>query len=596
VRRPCDFRASALSSALSLGAIALSACRGLDARPTAALSRSIDAENELRPLLAAWARGSRAERIAMEPAITAFRRRYGADDAARLAEVLLAWIALEKGDLRAAQVAARRIGSASGPGTVADIAHTVEGASLRRQGQPGPALDLLAPLVNKLIDPWARALCNHEVVHSAVEAGRWPQALALMRVWLREAVPAERAAARAAIEEALTRAPAADLLAVLERDAAAGADEDMEMRKLVVQRLAFLTRAAKDAQLAQRLLGRAGDLLGEQGEVVAQLAAGASRARVEPRTVGLLVSLRDDAARKRGAEIVQGVAFGLGLPGSAARLVSRDDHGSRDRVDEALLALSADGASLLIAGSDEQEANQAAAFAEAHHIPMLLLRAPAPDRKKSFTFVVGVDCDDVETVLVAALVTRSASPVAILAEDAARPRPSRPDVAQVRGCGDASLPWATASQHVAGAVLAAGVDCARDGLAAPTAHRIRFAASFEASALSLPAGSVVATAGAFPFVAASPALEVWSKHHQRPPGWWVALGRDAAMLAWAAVQALPARSTEEPGEVEARRVQVAASLAAAQADLWTTDASGFRGARTLPRTVGVREVGALSRP
>jgi hypothetical protein len=563
------------------------ACASGEPRPTAALSHSLEAESDLRTLLASWARASRSERVAMEGSFMTFRKRHAADDTARIADVMLAWITLEKGELQAAEVEARKARAAAGPGVVADIARTVEGASLRRQGHADRALELLVPLVNKIIDPWARALFNQEVVASAVEAGRWKQALALMRVWLREAGPDERATARASIEAALTRAPPADLLELLEHDTSAGADEEVDMRKLVAQRLALIARAGKDPQLAQRLLRRASDLLGDQSDVVAQLAAGASRARVEPRTVGLLLSLRDDVARRRGAEIAQGVAFGLGLPGSAARLVTRDDHGSRDRVEDALLALSADGASVIIAGSDDQEANQAAAFADARRIPVVLLRPPAPERRKSFSFVVGVDPDDVEGALVAGLVARAAGSVALLVDDPARARPSRPEVAQVRGCGDASGSWGS----LAGVVLAASAECGREALTTAASRRLRFAAGFEAAGLPLPAGSIVATAGPFPFAAPTPALDAWSKSHQSPPGWWVALGRDAAVLAWAGVQRLPAQSTEEPGEVEARRNQAASSLAAAQAELWTTEASGFHGTRTLPRAVGVREVG-----
>src|SRR6185369_14702730 len=129
---------------------------------------------------------------------------------------------------------------------------------------------------------------------------------------------------------------------------AAAAVEELEMRKRVAQRLAAVARDRKDSELAQRLLTGSGTLLGEQGDAIAELAAGAGKARVEPRTVGLLLSLRNDKTRRRGAEIASGVTFGLGLPGSVARLVMRDDRGSADRIAEALASLSSDGASILI--------------------------------------------------------------------------------------------------------------------------------------------------------------------------------------------------------------------------------------------------------
>jgi hypothetical protein len=54
------------------------------------------------------------------------------------------------------------------------------------------------------------------------------------------------------------------------------------------------------------------------------------------------------------------------------------------------------------------------------------------------------------------------------------------------------------------------------------------------------------------------------------------------------VQVLPAQGTADPLEVKARHRRAADTLAAAEADLWTTDARGFGGERRLPRQIGVR--------
>jgi hypothetical protein len=569
------------------------ACSSSARPPTATVSRSASGERDLQPLLARWARASRAERTAMGPALATFRQLHADDEvAARLAEALLAWVALEKGALRAAEVQAHRTRDAAGPGSVADVCRAVEGAALRRQGRAKEALDLLLPLVSKLIDPWARALLNREAVQSAVDAQRWTVALGLMRVWLREATQDERAGARAAIEQGLAQAPTPELLALLEEPQTA--DEDLEIRKLTAQRLAFVARAGKDVQLAQRLLSRAGALLGDQADVVAQLAAGASRARVEARTVGLLLSLRDDATRRRGTEIAQGVAFGLGLPGSTARLVTRDDHGAKERIEEALAALSADGASVLIAGNDEVEADIAATFADAHKIPVLLLRAPSIDRGP-FTFVVGVDGGTMLAALVASLSAHGVARAALVGDelavaDAPRP-PTDPLIA--RSCAEPVGTWRTLG--VGGIVLPAPVACTKETLGAAAALHLRLAVGLDHDALALPAGTLLATAGAFPFAEPSTSLRGWTPGHGAPPSWWAALGRDAAVLAWAGVQGLPLQGTEEPSEVDARRAQAGASLAAARVELWTSEAAGFGGARVLPRTLVVREIGAAVR-
>lgn len=594
-------RCARLGGAMLLAALAACAGSGADVKkPTAALSSSLAAEGDLRKLLGDWARASRGERIAMERPIQELRKKHPDDPSVRMADVLLAWIALESGDHRLALARARLAEKAAGTGVIGDVARTVQGAALRRDGQPKEALATLEPLVSKLVDGWARSLFNEEIVESAVQAGAWQKALDLMSIWLREAGADERATVRKHVEGDLERVPAFELGRWLERERgielAAAAEEEIDIRKLVAQRLAGVARANKDAELAHKLLATSGNLLGEQSDPIAQLAAGANRARVEARTVGLLLSLRNEKTRRRGAEIAEGVAFGLGLPGSSAKLVSRDDHGAKERIEEALSALSADGASIVIAGSDEHEAEVAAAFAEAKQIPVILLRAPAAPAaapsgaKRRFSFVLGVDLVDLESSLVRALASRGTTPVAVLADEPVGPRAPRAEVSLVRGCSEASSSWAALG--VAGVVLSAQPECARAAIIAAAPLRMRFAAGFEADAAALPTGSVVATAGLYPIpLGKKPqALSGWLANHPTPPSFWVALGRDAAVLAWSGVQVLPARGTEDPQEVAARRAMAASALASAQADLWTSDARGFGGGRALPRTIGVREV------
>lgn len=595
-----DERRACAACALALAAVLLPACAGSGAgaqKPSAVLSSSIQAEAELRAITAPFASASHAERLALESKLEAFRAKYPADALARPADALLAWIALESGRYLEAETRARGVRRIAGAGTVGDIARTVEGAALRRRRRPVEALELLSPLVSKLVDGWARSLLNQEIVGAAVEAGRWDRALELMSVWLREAGPDERATARAHLEQSLEQVPGPDLSRWLRRERgielAQASGEEVEIRKLVAQRLAKLARADKDPELAAQLLGAAGTLLGDHGDAIAALAAGSGKARVVPRTVGLLLSFRDDKTRRRGAEIAAGVAFGLGLPGSPARLASRHDHGEPDRIEEALSALTADGASIIIAGSDERDATLAAAFAEARRVPVILLRPPAAGAltdNARFAFVAGFDPIDLEGSLSSALAARTGGPVAVLADEPIRLRARRAEVSVVRGCSQASADWKPLG--VGGVVLSGHPDCSRAAVAAGAPLRLRFAVGLEAGTLRLPPRSLVATAGLFPPAQGAPpnALKAWFKEHAAPPSFWAALARDVAVLAWAAVEALPAQGTEDPREVAERRERASAALANATAHLWTTDAKGFGGARVLPRTLRVRDV------
>lgn len=562
--------------------------------PAVALASSYARQTSFQKLLAEWARGSRAERIALKPRLQLFRQA-AADSLSHTVDALLAWVALEEGDYAEAERRALLVQSIVGRGNSADVARMVQGAALRRRGRPDEALTVLSPLVSKLIDAYARDLFNEEIVESALATRRYARAIQLFRVWLRETSAEDREVIQGRILQKLGKVPSKDLLQMLEQTRGEGAallsEEEQQMRRVVTQHLALISLDHKDVDVAKRLLVSAGPLLADLGDSIARLATGGARARVEARTVGLLLSLRSDETRRRGAEVVSGVTHGLGLPGSEAHLVSRDDRGDPERLAEALGSLSADGASILIAGVDEQEAAGAARFAEANQIPVLLLTPPPPLRAGEapgrFTFLLGVDPSAVEDVLVRGLAARSAAPVAILTGDAKRERPLPAEVTAVRGCSEAGAPWAPLG--VLGIVLDAR--CAPQAMVAAASPRVRFAAGFEAGLFGLPSGGLLATAGIYPIDVARPpsVLSGWMKNHATEPSFWSGLGHDAAVLAWTGVQALPARGTEDPKEVAARRAQAAEVLAKAEAELWTSEAKGFGGKRELPRSIGVRE-------
>ncbi|XXT18945.1 hypothetical protein WME94_52845 [Sorangium sp. So ce429] len=662
-------RAPAITAAalLALGAaIAGAGCgaQGGGEPVSPALSASPAAQAELRRILTRFANGARAERLALEPELVAFRKRYPGDDLARVAETHLAWIALEQGDIRRAEALSAEI-EARGRGATGDIARVLRGAALRRAGKPKPAYGVLRPLVSKVIDPYVRSLLNEEVTAAAMEAGAWTQAIELMSVWLREASDDDRAAVRAQVGALLRKVPIERLVDALRAGQAAGevVEPEVDLRSLIAERLAIVARERRDVALAKELLDRAGPLLGAQGDALSELWTGAGTARVEPPTVGLLLSTRTQQSRRRGVEVAAGVAHGLGLlrPGSDARLVSRDV-GGEGSVDEALSSLTAEGAAVLIAGSDREQATAVAKFARANAIPVLLVHPPEPAALDgAFVFVVGEEPARSIEVLASALAERGAKPVALVGGDAgaqqgaeaaaggapagsaggapagpaggapagpaagiagpgaaaaspgaAAPPPAEGGVALALPCDGAFDARALRPLGIRGLILAGDAPCAEQALrAAP--RSVTIALSFEA-AISPPPGSLVATAGLFPFAAApasaqrlpggsapgappqdapgaAVALAAWLATHPTPPSFWAALGRDAGVLAWAGVQRLPKTGTEDPAEVKARRLAAASALSSATAELWTTSATGFGGKRVLPRAIGHREIG-----
>ena len=326
-------RAVLVGLALVVGAAAPLGCSSSKTArtPRAMLSGSVQAEFDFHAMVKEWARGDAKARIAMESRLIRFQEQFPDDELVRAADALLAWIELERGDLDAAEVHAFRI-QIAGPGEVSDIARVVQGSAVRRKGRPDEGLALLAPLEGKVIDGWSRELLNEELTTTAIAAKKWRRAVHYTAVWLREAEPDQHDLVRARIIEALKVTPPAEIARGLEsghRLAELGLpDAELEVRTLYAQRLAQVAKERHDAVLAQKLLGSSGALLGEHGDSIAALASGQGKARVEPRTVGLLLSLRSEETRRRGVDLAAGVAFGLGLPGLAAHLVSRDDGAS----------------------------------------------------------------------------------------------------------------------------------------------------------------------------------------------------------------------------------------------------------------------------
>jgi hypothetical protein len=204
-------------------------------------------------------------------------------------------------------------------------------------------------------------------------------AVKMMSVWLREAGDEERQLVRSRVERALEALGNEELVKIFdERTAKGPVSVESEIDLLLVQRIAKIALDTKDALLAKRLLVAGGPLLGNRGDEVAHLAAGAAAIRVDARTIGLLLSFRTSETRRRSAEVASGVVWGLDLPGSGARLAVRDDVGDEKLLDEALTELGRDGAAVIIAGLDDVDARASAAFAEKQHVPVILISRP-PD-------------------------------------------------------------------------------------------------------------------------------------------------------------------------------------------------------------------------
>jgi hypothetical protein len=598
-------RTHAVVLCLTTGLILAAGCGGARnaGAPTVPLSSSVRAQVELRAISATFAQSGKAERQELEPRLVSFQKRFAEDPLVSVADVMLAWIALDRGDLdQARDRSARAFKATKGRGTTADQATMIEGAALRRTGKSEAALDKLLPLRGKLIDSHARMMLNEELSTSALGAKRYGQAIDLMLAWLHESGVEHRAEIRAKLKDLVDSIPLSELLPILEKRHEKNpepANEELSVQTTLVTRLADSALTNKDQALAARLLEKSSALLGSNAEAIAALArGGGGEARVEAPTLGFVLPVRSTETRKRGAEVARGIAFGLGLPGSDARLASRDDLGRIEGVEDALEGLVSDGAAIIIAGIDREEATIAASFAARESVPVVLLHPPASSVPSSpFYFVMGEEPERVRALLVSALKAQAPT-VRNPKGKAAQVTPGQIVWVGDKGSVDMGLPESFECQRlppswrgIAG--VAAYGSCISDVLLAVSGTSVQTAVGLDVEGVSLPKGTLAATAGLYPIDPrniSNATLSLWMRQHADPPNIWAGLGRDAAVLAWSAVQVLPARGTRDPEEVNARHRKAAETLSAAQAELWTTEARGFAGTRKLPRQVTVRAV------
>ncbi len=588
---------------LTLG-LALGGCHRGDAeaaRPAATLADSAVAQAEFRRIQRDWLALPPGERAQLEEPLQAFLDRYPLDDLARTARVYLAFILIRGGRLDEARRLIEPV--RRGPqGSVRDFAAVADGGILIREGRPEEALRLLQPLRGKIVDPAERLLFGEQLVHAALESDRWSAATAAMIEWIAEADPEHQAGVQAAVALLVQRIPAPALERVLgDLDAAAASRSEATsrapardfLREVVRGHLSQVALRRRDTELAQRLVesGPATLLQDESGLALLALASsGHIDPRVAGRSVGLLLSVHSERARRRSAAAAAGIARALGLPaasrgGDSVRLLLRDATGPGEGVVEALAGLAGDGAAILVAGVTEADATVAQEFAERVRIPVVLLHpATTPPAADGFTFMLGEEQQRVVTALTSTMESGGAGQWVVLRdiEDTCS--------AASAGLGPPRLPVATWSQTgVTGVVLLGDEGCVRELVGAVDASRFRprFGLGLEATTavpeLSERVPLVVVAAGSYP---APPGFAArLSDPGPRPQwlDWYDALGQDAGTLARTVLRQFPLERIEDLAVVARLHRRARDELAVAAPSLATTQARGFAGRRVIAR-------------
>lgn len=515
------------------------------------LARTKQAGKAFDLLRRRFATASREDRISLEGHVALLRRWFPGDPTNRVADVYLAWILLEKGDPQGARAKVVEIVRGD-PGNTRDLATLVTGAALARDNEPDAALDLLLPLVGKLLDPYARDLLHDEAVKAAVAASRWRDAVDLLDAWLRDASEEDRAVVLEIAERTLEKLPTPTLEAALRdmvaEDDAGTAHHAAALEAAIARRLGAVALSRNDAELAKRLVRQGGALasLGERGKSLVELAAaGGGAPQVFGRRIGLLLSARHPRA---GAEALRGTMQALGLVGAGAAadeeaLTVADD---RDGTAAGVAALVRGGALVVVGGFDEATAKELREVATGERVPTVLLHPGGDEPDGAWARALGpapsASLDLLRTELGAekgaqrrVLVLDPAACAALSpASRAAKPELPRDGAVVVGGddlCGKDA--WRAFRGPLGLGLAAAGAAMTPDADRSPAREAVR--------------ATAWVGLGCYPSETAR--------------SYWAVLGEDAARLVSQAVGEMPRSVAKEPKDIAVRRDDARRALA-----------------------------------
>ena len=616
-------RRLALAVLLSIACLVACSRSARQAKPVATLSSSPAGAEAFAAVRAKW------ELRKLDPAsVSDFVRRFPNDGAVPLAKVYLSFAYLQGGDLIKADSTLTSLADMK-PGATLDLANVARARSLRLHGAPQSALDMLRPLVGKVVDDVDREIFLEELALTAIAAHDDYEALAYLDAWLRGVGEDDRDRVRTKIAQILETLPRTVLeqtyRTMRSRGVASGYTTDTQ--KLVAARLARIAVDSNDAALARWLLDVSGTSAtqtgGDAGLELGELASSRRGLSVSGKTVGLLLPTGTRELRDEAADVVRGVSWALDLPRRAGvadglRLVTRDDGIDDAGTRAAMEELAGEGASVIVAGFDRASADRASAWSEQSGVPVLLLAAPSAARMpKTTAFVLGERTERELAMLGEALVRHAVKTAAFVidtAEDEAAGRaaeagglvllpPTRCDV-PLSEAGKPRFPvdaWMASGAQ--GWLVSGPTQCARDVLRdvkrllesrrSPNDRVIAVTLEAGVTPAEVPRGIVVlsASAGLVPILATRPEeaheedVRTFIDRFGVRPSYWTALGRDAGALAGAALAPLPADTTSDPKAITQRRAIVQAGLFGARLRLWTTDDKGIGPDRTLPRAL-----------
>lgn len=454
-----------------------------------------------------------------------------------------------------------------------DTAQLIQAETLLGSRQEEQALAILLPLQGQLFEMSEKRACARDILEASLLAGKYelvlPSLLERLRV---ERFSAERA--KELIDQSLARIPATSL-APLEAPLVS-APSDQELVELLTvrleSRLTDLAIAQNDAELAREVLRRKPSWLRGTTDYEALIKMTLlleDEARVIGHRVGIVLGGATTIERSRSIEVMAGVDSSLRHQEKIA-ILSEEDSGS---VSEALSRLTAEGASILVAGYGSESALEALRFAEERHVPVLAVAPPESVPPLQFGFRAGPSEESAQSAL---------------AHYASELKLATPSVASEENCG------LSAAHFVGPLIVMAGRECL--GLLSTNESASPLFLGLDVSGQAAFPGRVTyyLRSHLFPSrveLRSGPRGDSAAREH-RPERFYEKLGEDLGALILAALRSMPEGDFADRKAVLEHYSAVRERLLAARAPLATTQEQGFTAENSLSQTLGVQRFSA----
>jgi len=539
--------------------------------------------------MARWESALPPERLSLEPELQRYLERHGTDDSVLRVRLLLVRVALDRGDIALAESRLPDLQTLP-RGALRDHARLLSAMIALRHGKPDSALQQLSNVERSLIDEEQRLDCGELRITAALEARRWALALEAMTALLAETSGTRALEVQRRCRIGLERLPITAKLAFIEAPPPADTTEaegaaHAWLRKVAAAGVAEQALTEGDGSLAQRLLATSAGNELSRAEREALLAAAATTHDEHTgigRALVLLLDTDNEKLDRRAAEVTRGVDAVLRAQprdAEATRLIVTSPARRGEELADLLLRLESRGPTIVLAGLDATSASKVAEAASIGTLPVVLLTPPLQTIAPSGPlFVLGESEAPQRAAIGRTLGTEAALRVVDVEQSGLCER-NPGDSPTLRG---RLLPWR--ERPPAAVVMLDRPTCGGElmeelGRDFPKLPIVLGLGASTMRGLSKTSPVYYLAAGRFP----DEATDTTHGSATDLP-WFEALGRDAAALTTAALQAVPLRGEDTP-RPGALHQELTEALTYADVPLLTSESHGFSGGRALSRRI-----------